>query len=300
MPAVLILNPYANRWNCGKRREEAEAALKAAGIEYRLLITEHPRHGTELAYQAVCDGYSPIIAAGGDGSIGEVVHGVSSASDKTGADVPVGLLPMGSANDLTDNLKLPRDLGECARIIAARHTRRLDLCQVNGQYFDNNSACGLEPFITLIQQKIHRIKGTARYLLATLRGVSYNPQWTMKLEWDGGEYQGPITLVTVGNCARTGGIFYVTPHADPFDGKLTFVYGFMPTRMAILQLLPRTMKPEAGNYVEHPAIHEINCTWLKVHSDQPTPYHADGEIQSEAVHDLEYRIFPGKLPVLMP
>jgi diacylglycerol kinase (ATP) len=300
LPAALILNPYANRWNCGKRQGEAEAALKAAGIEYRVWLTERPRHGTELANQAVREGYTPIIAAGGDGSIGEVVHGTASACDQTGVEAPVGLLPMGSANDLTDNLKLPRDLNECARIIAAGHTRRLDLCQVNGQYFDNNSAAGLEPFITLIQQKIQRVKGTARYLLATLRGVSYNPQWTMKLEWDGGEYQGPITLVTVGNCARTGGIFYVTPHADPFDGKLTFVYGFIPTRTGILGVLPKTMKPGAGNYVEHPAIHEVHCTWLKIHSDQPTPYHADGEIQSEAVHDLEYRIFPGKLPVLMP
>lgn len=300
MPAMLILNPYANRWTAGKRRQEAEDALTAAGIAYQVQLTERPRHGTELAYRAVKDGYSPIIAAGGDGSIGEVVHGTVTAGDECGLVPPVGLLPMGSANDLTDNLKLPRDLKACAQIIAAGHTRRLDLCQVNGQYFDNNSAIGLEPSITLIQQKIHRIKGTLRYLVATLRGVAANPQWTMHLEWDGGEYRGGITLVTVGNCARTGGIFYVTPHADPFDGKLTFVYGFIPTRMGILKVLPMTMKPGKGNYVEHPAIHEVHCTWLKIRSDQPTPFHADGEIQSEAIRELEYKIHPGKLPVFLP
>lgn len=299
MPAKVILNPYANRWNSLKRRDEAEAALKAAGIEYDLVVTERPRQGIDLAYQAVLDGFCPIIAAGGDGSIGEVANGVAKAADDSGIDVPLGILPLGSANDLVDNLKLPRDLQEAARVIAAGNVKPIDLCQVNNQYFDNNSAIGLEPFITLIQQKIQRVHGTPRYLLATVRGVLSNPSWVMHLEWDGGEYHGPITLVTVGNCARTGGLFFVTPHADPFDGLLTFVYGYMPTRGSILRLLPRTMKAGKGNYVEHPAIHEVHAKWLRIHSETPTPMHADGEIQDEAIRDLEYRIFPGKLKILL-
>jgi diacylglycerol kinase family enzyme len=91
-----------------------------------------------------------------------------------------------------------------------------------------------------------------------------------------------------------------TPDADPFDGKLTFVYGSMSTRLQILRLLPRTMKPHAGSYIEHPNINQIHSTWLKIHTEQPTPLHADGEIQSDAVHDIEYRIVGNKLPVLLP
>lgn len=299
MPAKVILNPYANRWNALKRRGETEAALKAAGVEYDLVITDYPRQGIDLAYQSVIDGFCPIIAAGGDGSIGEVANGVARAADATGIEVPLGILPLGSANDLVDNLKLPRDLLEAAKVIAKGNIKQLDLCQVNNHYFDNNSAIGLEPFITLIQQKIQRINGTPRYLVATVRGVLKNPSWNMHLEWDDGEYRGPITLVTVGNCARTGGLFYVTPHADPFDGLLTFVYGYMPTRGAILRLLPRTMKPGEGSYVEHPAIHEVHTKWLRIHSETPTPMHADGEIQNEAIQDLEYRVFPGKLKILL-
>jgi diacylglycerol kinase family enzyme len=59
------------------------------------------------------------------------------------------------------------------------------------------------------------------------------------------------------------------------------------------------MKAGAGNYVEHPAIHEINSSWLKIHTDQPTPLHADGEIQYEATKDIEYHILPNYLPVLI-
>ena len=92
----------------------------------------------------------------------------------------------------------------------------------------------------------------------------------------------------------------MTPNADPFDGLLTFVHGFMSTRREILSLLPRTMKPGEGSYVEHPAIHEISSPWLKVSSKQPTPAHADGEVFAEQIHELEYRVLPQSLPILMP
>jgi diacylglycerol kinase (ATP) len=299
MVAKVILNPYSGRWSALKRKAEAESALSAAGIQYELVVTEAPNHGVQLAADALRQGFSPIISAGGDGSISEVVNGMLQACDGQPCQVPLGILPMGSANDLVDNLALPHDLQAAARLIAAGRTRRMDLCQVNGRYFDNNAAIGLEPFITLIQQKITRLHGSLRYLVATVRGVLANPQWTMSLEWEGGNYHGPVTLVTVGNNPRTGGLFFVTPHADPYDGLLTFVYGYMPTRLQILRLLPRTMKPGEGSYVEHPSIHEINSPWLRVHAEQPTPMHADGEIQSTAVQDLEYRALPGMLPVLV-
>jgi len=301
MPAKVILNPYANRWIALERRAELEAALQAAGVEYELVMTERPRHGDELAEQAVLDGFSPIISAGGDGSINEALNGIGRAAERTGRTwTPLGVMPLGSANDFVDNLGLPRDLQAAARVISGGHTRMLDVCSANGRYFDNNAAIGLEPFITLIQQQIHRLKGTPRYLAATLMGVQRNPRWNMRLEWDAGSYAGPTTLVTVGNNPRTGGLFYMTPHADPYDGKLTFVYGYMPTRLQILRLLPRTMKPGAGSYIEHPNIHEVHTAWLKIHSHEPTPAHTDGEIFDEHAHDLEYRVLPGCLPVLLP
>lgn len=307
MTAKVILNPYAGRWMALKRQDEAEAALHAAGIEYELVTTSSPGHGTELAKQAVLEGFDPIIAAGGDGSISEVVNGIALAclENQSGPTISkksfpqLGIFPMGSANDLVDNLGLPKDLASAARVIAAGNTRLMDLCQVNGRYFDNNAAIGLEPYITMIQQRMSRLRGVLRYLVATLRGVADNPKWIMQLTWENGTYEGPITLVTVGNNPRTGGLFYVTPHADPFDGLLTFVYGYIAGRTQILRVLPRLMKPGKGNYTEHAAIHEIHSPWLRVHAESPTPMHADGEIQSAAIQDIEFRILPGQLPIIM-
>lgn len=299
MTTKIILNPYAGRWLAQAKKDELEIALKDAGLEYELDVTSGPGNAIELARQAVSQGFNPIIAAGGDGTYSEVVNGIASVNGNDGS-ITFGVIPLGSANDLVDNLNLPKDIPAAVQVIADGHTRMIDLCQVNDRYFDNNAAIGLEPYITLIQQRLKRLKGSFRYMTATLLGVKDKPQWNMSLEWEGGSYDGPVTLVTVGNSPRTGGVFYMTPHADPFDGLLTFVHGFMPTRRKILTLLPRTMNPGEGSYVEHPDIHEISSPWLKVSSEQPTPAHADGEIFSEQIHDLEYRVIPHSLPILMP
>jgi diacylglycerol kinase (ATP) len=301
MTVKVILNPYSNRWKAKARWPEAEAALKAAGVDFELAISERPHHVAELAEQAARQGFSPIVAAGGDGTIGEVLNGMASAA-KSETDLlgPLGVIPLGSANDLVDNLKLPKDLNEAARVIAAGKTRNMDVGSVNGLYFDNNSAMGLEPYITLIQQRITAIKGMSRYLMAAVRGVMDKPMWMGTLEWDGGRYEGPILLVTVGNGPRTGGVFYMTPHADMFDGKLTFTYGYANTRLRLFSLLPRTMKPGKGSYVEEADIHEQQATWIKIHVETPTPAHVDGEIFADGIQDLEYHIHPGRLQILMP
>jgi diacylglycerol kinase (ATP) len=298
MTAKVILNPFSGRGDALKRLDEMKAALTAAGVVYDLALTERPNHAIELAQQAVAQGYSPIVAAGGDGLLNEVINGVAMAAGEDGWP-PFGVLPLGTANDLVANLGMSTSLTEAAQVIARGEVRRMDMGRVNGRVFLNNAGLGLESYISVIQNRLTWAKGIVRYLTATLMGIAQNPQWCMHLQWDDGEYNGPVTLVSIGNAPRTGGIFYTVPHADPFDGKLTFVYGHIATRLEILRTLPRTMKPDVGSYVEHPAVHEVHATWLKVRAESPTPMHADGEIVSEAVQELFYQVLPRKLPVLI-
>ena len=300
MTAKIILNPYAARWKAQERLPEAEIALRAAGIDYEVVVTETPGHGIEIAREAAQQGFSPIIAAGGDSTYNEVANGLMQVSENGISQIIFGILPMGTANDLADNLRIPKDLHAAARVIAAGKTRRMDVCQVNERYFVNNSAIGMETSITVIQMNMKRVHGVFRYILATLIGIARNTQWHMKLEWEGGAYDGPVTLVSVGNNPRTGGIFYTVPHADPFDGKLSFIYGSVPTRLKILQVLPKLLKPEKGNITESPAVHEIHSPWLRIHAEPGTPVHSDGEVFDLNIQDLSYKIHPGALPILLP
>jgi diacylglycerol kinase (ATP) len=300
MTAKVILNPYANRWNAQKRWPEAEAALKAAGVDFEMVVSERPRHVIELAAEAASRGFSPIIAAGGDGTIGETVNGLAKAAKSEKSLLgPFGILPLGSVDDLVNNLGIPKDLLAAAQVIAGGKIRCMDVGQVNGFYFANNSAVGLEPYVTLKEQRIGWIKGVTRYLVAALLGILDGPSWRVNMEWDDGQYEGPVSLVTVGNAPRTGG-FYMIPHADPFDKKLSFVHAYRKSRLQLLAMLPKTMKPEPNSYIHEPEVFAYHMTWLKIHVETPTPAHTDGEIFSTGIQDLEYRIFPERLQILLP
>ena len=150
MTAKVILNPYSNRWNSQKRWPEAEAALKAAGVEFELAVSERKGDIVELAEQAVREKFSPIIVAGGDGSLGDAVNGLARAANSEEEILgPLGIMPTGSANDIAFMLGLPTDLNEAARVIANGKTRAMDLGKLNDRYFVNNSGAGLEPYVTI-------------------------------------------------------------------------------------------------------------------------------------------------------
>ncbi len=298
MPAKIIYNPYSGRWQSEKKRAPLEAALKAARFEYELSLTEGRGHAETLASQAVQHGYSPIIAAGGDGTINEVVNGMLQSG--VPHLPPLGLAPQGTANDLFDSLGLPRDYDQLAQVFLQGKTRRIDLVQANNRYFVNNAGLGLEPLITTIHERISWLSGVSRYLVSTIWGILQNPKWEMDLEWDSGVYHGPVTLVSISNCARTGGVFYTVPHADPYDGKISFVFAYLPTRRKIFQALPMIMKPAEGNITEHPAVREIHTTWLKVRIHNTSPTHTDGELLSRAIEAVEYKIFPAGIEVILP
>jgi diacylglycerol kinase (ATP) len=301
MQIKVLLNPYSNRWNSKKRWPMAESALRAAGLDFDLSVSEHTDHLVDLAAAAVRQGYSTLIVAGGDGSIGEVVNGAARGWDeKRPFPAAIGILPLGTANDLADNIGIPRDFSAVAQMISNGRTRPIDLGKCNEKYFINNSAAGLEPYVTTKQEKITWISGIPRYLVAAVQGIMDRPNWHAKLEWDGGSYEGPLSLVSVGNGRRTGGIFFMTPHADPFDGKLTFVHGYRSTRLGMFQVLPTAMKPGAGNMVEMDGIHEFHCTRLKFRLDKPSPAHTDGELFNSWLTDFEYKIFPAVMPIIVP
>ncbi len=299
MTAKIILNPYSARWRAQERFPEASSALKKAGVAFEVERSEKANDCVDLAEQAVKDGFSPIIAAGGDGTIGEVVNGIAKATPK-GEDFPTfGVLPLGTANDLVHNLGLPLDFDEMAKIIASGKTRKMDLGAVNGRYFANNTALGLEPLVTVIQEGIGWLKGVPRYLYAALSGIYQGPGWHAEIKWDEGEYTGDISLISIGNGAVTGGLFYMTPHANLFDGKLTFSFGYRKSRLGLLATLPKLMDSEGKVFEEKEWLYEINTKKLSVKLAESSPAHTDGEIFTHELYEANYEIFPACLPILV-
>jgi diacylglycerol kinase (ATP) len=298
MPATVILNPYSNRWEAGKRAPEVEAALRRAGIEFEMKITSRPDEGVQLAREAVVAGNTPLIAAGGDGGVSEVLNGLMQATPPTGRPAgPLGMLPLGTANDITDMLAIPRDLDQAVDVIRKGNTRAIDLGLVNGRYFDNNSAVGLEPMVTIENIRLTWMRGVVRYLAAAALAILKRPEWKAHLVWDDGEYDGSITLISVGNTRRTGGVFYMTPNATPDDGLLDFIFSPSLGRARLFQLLP---KAQTGDHVREPEIREHRTTRLSIRLNPPSPIQADGEVFVKDATEITYQVLPAALQVFVP
>lgn len=298
MPATVILNPYANRWIAGQRAAELESSLKAAGLDFNLFVTEYPGHAIQLAFSAAKDGNFPLIAVGGDGTYSEVVNGLLQAIPLNGKPVgPVGFVPFGTGNDLSDMLGLPRELDHAVKVLVEGHTSVIDLGKVNGRYFDNNSAIGLEPVVTLESIRLTWLRGVVRYLVSALLGIIKNPSWEGEIVWDDGNYTGSLALVSVGNSRRTGGTFYMTPNASLRDGLLDFVFAPKLNRRRLLTLLP---KAQTGDHIHDPAITEERTRKLTIRTKTPTPIQADGEVFELGATEIVYEIVPNALRVIVP
>lgn len=296
MTIKVILNPYANRWGAQRRLSQVKRTLSEAGLVYDLHVTTQRKEATEVA-QAAAHHYSAVIAAGGDGTVNEVVNGLIAAASPDQPTVPFGVLPIGTGNDFNDMSGLPRQLAQCVAVISGGKTRQVDAGQVNEHYFDNNCAVAMEPMVTIENNKITRLSGNLRYIVALVRALLKLKAWHMQIEWDGGSYDGPTYLLSVCNSPRTGGLFYMSPPARMDDGLFDFIFLPEVPKTTVLALLPRLF---SGSHIHHPKVLHGRTRRIHLSSSPGTPIHADGEVITDAAATVTYTILPGKITLLVP
>jgi len=304
----VILNPYSNRGGAARDIDTLRATLSSADLAVDFALTDKTGHGIELARQARLDGYDVIAAAGGDGTVNEVVNGIAQATPPGETVGPLAIFPMGSGNDFSDMVGAPRDLASTIRNIQAGRSRQIDLCQATvreegreiSRYFDNNMGAGFEAQVTVESRKITRLRGVVIYLWAVIRALRHYDQPQFDVTWideTGADHQvvQRSLLVTLGNSRRTGGVFYMTPDAVMDDGLLDMGIAQALTTPKILALLPRVM---TGSHRNHPAMRFVRCTSVNIATQMPVPVHTDGEVISVAARSLTARIEPGRLTVI--
>jgi diacylglycerol kinase (ATP) len=301
MPACVILNPMAHQGKAERNWPRAEQALRREGIDFILRRTEHPGHGMELGYQAAKEGLSPIIAAGGDGTVNEVVNGLMRAKSE-GIEVPLGVIPLGTANDLTEGLGHHVDIETSATIIKAGVESVIDICSARckgeSRFFVINSSIGIVSIAAIGQANAHFFKGMTGYQIAALSTLIDHPSWDMKLEWEGGGCQENLCLVTLGKTPNDAG-FYLTPSADLFDGKITFVYARQASRARLLKIFQMAKKaPGPDNWTNAEEVEERQSSWLKVSAEEDISFHVDGELFTRTMKEVVYTVIPRALRVI--
>ncbi len=295
MRVKIILNPYANRWGAKEQLAPLREQLIDSQLSFDLSLTQEAEEGIEIAEVTVHEGYDAVIAAGGDGTINEVINGILRATP-VGPTLPFGIIPLGSANDFNLMAGLPPTVPEAIDVIKKGHTRLIDVGRVNDRYFINNSAIAMEPTVTLESRKIERISGETRYLVALVRALVRLKAWHMNVQWDDDHYEGPVYLLSVCNSPRTGG-FTMAPGAELDDGLLDLVFLPEVPKWTLVQLLLLLLQ---GKHTERDEVLFTRVTEISITSLPGTPVHADGEVFSTSETNLVYSLSPGKVTLLSP
>ena len=155
----------------------------------------------------------------------------------------------------------------------------------------------MEPMVTIENLQMTRLRGNLRYVIAVIRALTKLKAWHMRVSWEGGDYEGPLYLMSVCNSPRTGGIFNMAPQARMDDGLLDYVFAPEIPKLTVVSLLPKLIK---GTHIHHPKVTFGKSSWLKAESAPGTPIHADGEVLGESVKKVTYEILPGKITLLSP
>jgi diacylglycerol kinase family enzyme len=132
---LVVVNVFAASRRAGSVWKKAAALLDAASVSYHVRFTGSPDNAMTLAFNGAKEGYRRFIAVGGDGTIHDVMNGVtsfvSSDNDVILSDFTFAVLPVGSGNDWVKSAGVPRDLGEAVKLIAQEHVSRQDVVKVS-------------------------------------------------------------------------------------------------------------------------------------------------------------------------
>ena len=297
-PMLIILNAHADRQRAGQRWRQFQQVLNAHRAEYDLWKTDQPGAAIALARRGRQQGYPLIIAAGGDGTLNEVINGILAGVESNAHLPTMGIMPIGSANDLADILNIPLQPEAWYRLIQAGQPRRIDIGEVNGRYFGNNVGIGFEAQVNVESRRVQRLHGALVYLIGVFRALlKYNnPQVEIRMD-SGQRIDGTMLLISVGNGRRAGGSFWLTPLAEVDDGQLDFTFAKGLSRLQIMRLLPKAIN---GRHINDPAVITGQCRELWLESATPLQAHTDGEILTPGARRFHIRILPGSLAILAP
>jgi len=276
---ALFLNPTAGRGRAARRLPRMLELLQAAGVGVGV------QHSTavgdlEAQVRATVDGGArQLIVAGGDGSVHEAVNGLMAA----GGGAALGVIPTGTGNDFAKAAGIPLDWEAATTLLARRITdgaapRHIDLGRMNGRYFANGAGIGLDARVTQIARAYKLPIGDFVYLLAIFRAlVDGIATPDIRIDADGFEWRGPLTLASVSNGPWIGGMFHIAPMAVNDDGRLDLLVAAPVTRRRILQLLPMLMR---GAHLDEAEILHTTVRSLHLTAELPVPSHLDGEVQA--------------------
>lgn len=276
----IIYNPTSGREAMKNNLVDILNILERAGYETSAYATTpEPNSAKNEAERAAKAGFNLIVAAGGDGTINEVVNGIAPLKHRP----KLGIIPAGTTNDYARALKIPREdpIG-AAKVIAKGQTIKMDIGEAGKNWFVNIAAGGLLTELTYGVPS--QVKSLFGYLAYLVKGAELLPQIKpikMHLEYDGGTYDGKASMFFLALTNSVGGFEQIVPDASLDDGKFTLIVVKTSNLIEILQLI--TMVLNGGRHVNDPRILYVKTSKLVAKPvDEKMMINVDGEYGGDA------------------
>ena len=276
----IIYNPTSGREAMKNNLVDILNILERAGYETSAYATTpEPNSAKNEAERAAKAGFNLIVAAGGDGTINEVVNGIAPLKHRP----KLGIIPAGTTNDYARALKIPREdpIG-AAKVIAKGQTVKMDIGEAGKNWFVNIAAGGLLTELTYGVPS--QVKSLFGYLAYLVKGAELLPRIKpirMHLEYDGGTYDGKASMFFLALTNSVGGFEQIVPDASLDDGKFTLIVVKTSNLIEILQLI--TMVLNGGRHVNDPRILYVKTSKLVAKPvDEKMMINVDGEYGGDA------------------
>ncbi len=283
MHLVVWENAAAGRGTAHEASARLVAEAERHGYDVERVAVDSPAVAADRARAALGDGADRLVAVGGDGTVHQALQVVA----ETG--VAFGVVPVGSGNDFSAAMGLPRDVPQAVdRSLGP--AERVDLLRIGGRYGATVATLGLSVDVTIRAERLRWPPGSAKYTVATLLEIPTMREHALRITVDGVPHDVRPNLVGVANTPTFGGGMRIAPDADARDGLLDVVLIGPSTRFAMLRLLP---KAGSGGHVGHPDVQVLRGARIEIDAEQPVRVDADGECVGHTPLAIEAR--PGAL-----
>jgi diacylglycerol kinase family enzyme len=292
-PAVIINAASGSDDKQGVRERLAEL-FAARGLDARVTLARSGGEIIEQARRAVREDCDPLVAGGGDGTINAV------ASQIVGTTRTLGVLPLGTLNHFAKDLGVPLDLEGATANLIEGHVERVDVGEVNGRIFLNNSSLGLYPSIVRHREKQQERLGRGKwpaFVWATLTVLRRYPFLNVRLSTDTEELRRHTPFVFVGNNEYEMESFNVGARSCLNAGHLSLYTAHRTGRLGLLRFALRALFGGLREEKDFDAM----CTkevWIETRRNR-LRVATDGEV-TVMTTPLHYRVLPGALRVIVP
>lgn len=300
---LVVYNPTAAQGKAAERIPETEALLDAKGIDYDLRVTQRVWHAAELAMDAGKEGYGVVVAAGGDGTVNEVVNGLMLARDR-GEEIPaMGVLSIGRGNDFSYGADVPGNLADCVEVLAIGCDRPMDVGRVSGgdypqgRFFANGIGIGFDTIVGLEAAKLKHVHGFMAYVIGAIKTfVIYPDAPELRIQHDHGIIEKASHQMSIMNGKRMGGTFFMAPKSFNGDGAFDYCMAGRLTRRDMAALIIRYTKGTQG---DHPKIETGRSSRFAITAlSGSLVVHADGETICVDGQSLLVECLPSRIRVL--